>query len=317
MDWADRIGRRIKLRDLHILLAVADHGSMAKASAQLSVSHPVVSKAISDLERTLGVRLFDRSSQGVEPTAYGRALLTCGATVFDEMRQGLKQIEYLADATSGELQIGCAEITMAAGLLPAIVERFSRRYPAIRLQVALANTAMLQFQELRDRKLDLLLGRLPRPFAADDLVAEILFDEPFLVVAGSRSRWARRRHVRLDELIGEPWVLPPYESVPGSLILQIFHDSKLQAPVPRIATLAVQFTVTLIAGGRFVGILPSSVARFNAGRAGLKVMPIELPPTRMSTGIITVKHRTPSPLAEMFVACAREVAGTFGSATPV
>src|SRR5262249_16512912 len=118
MDWADRIGRRIRLRDLHILLAVAEWGSMAKASAHLAISHPVVSKTISDLEHTVGVRLFDRNSQGVELTTYGRALLKCGVTVFDEMRQGLKQIEFLADPESGELAIGCSDITMAS-LLPA------------------------------------------------------------------------------------------------------------------------------------------------------------------------------------------------------
>lgn len=97
MDWTDRIGRRIKLRDLHILLAVAEHGSMAKASSRLSVSHPVVSKAILELERTLGVRLFDRGAQGVELTAHGAALLGCGVAVFDEMRQGLKRLEALSD----------------------------------------------------------------------------------------------------------------------------------------------------------------------------------------------------------------------------
>ena len=93
MDWADRIGRRIKLRDLHILLAVAEYGSMAKASSQLSVSHPVVSKTISELERTLGVGLLDRSSQGVELTTHGAALLNCGVTVFNEMRHGLKLLD--------------------------------------------------------------------------------------------------------------------------------------------------------------------------------------------------------------------------------
>ena len=72
MDWADRIGRRIKLRDLHILLAVAECGSMSKASVRLGISHPVVSKTISDLEHSLGVRLFDRGPQGVELTTYGK-----------------------------------------------------------------------------------------------------------------------------------------------------------------------------------------------------------------------------------------------------
>src|SRR3984893_7246961 len=111
MDWTDRIGRRIRLRYLHIVLAVADHGSMAKASAHLSISHPVISKTISDLERTLGVRLFDRTAQGVALTAYGRALLKCGVTVFDEMRQGLQQLELLADPASRGLRVGCAGVT--------------------------------------------------------------------------------------------------------------------------------------------------------------------------------------------------------------
>src|SRR5262244_3236348 len=106
MDWADRIGRRIRLRDLHILLAVAEWGSMAKAATRLAISHPVVSKTITDLEHTLGVRLFDRNSQGVELTTYGKALLKCGVIVFDEMRQGLKQLEFLTAPDSGELRIG-------------------------------------------------------------------------------------------------------------------------------------------------------------------------------------------------------------------
>jgi len=164
MDWADRIGRRVKLRDFHILLAVAQSGSMARAAGKLAVSHPVVSKAISDLERTLGVRLFDRSAHGVEPTLYGRALLNCGAAVFDEISQGLKQIEFLADPTSGELRVGCSEV-MAAGLLPAIAERFSRDYPQVVLHLLHSNIAALQYSDLRNRDVELLLGRIQTPFA--------------------------------------------------------------------------------------------------------------------------------------------------------
>src|SRR5258705_7292023 len=166
MDWSDRIGRRVRLRDLHIVLAVAESGSMAKASARLAISHPVVSKTISDLEHTVGVRLFDRKPHGVEITAYRRALLKCGTTVFDEMRQGLKQIEFLTDPDSGELRVGCPEIMMA-GFLPAILEKFVRQYPRIRLHVVHANTAVLEFRELRGRNVELLIGRTPTPLLDD------------------------------------------------------------------------------------------------------------------------------------------------------
>jgi DNA-binding transcriptional LysR family regulator len=315
MDWADRIGRRIKLRDLHILLAVAECGSMAKASSQLSVSHPVVSKTISELERTLGVRLLDRGSQGVELTSHGAALLNCGITVFNEMRHGLKLLEALSDPASGELRVGCPEITMA-GLLPAIIERFSRQYPRIRIHVVLAQTAMLQFQELRERNIDLLIGRVPQELSADDLGSEVLFEEPFLAVAGINSKLAHRRHLTLEKLSGEPWVLPPYNSVPGALILQIFRASKMQPPQPSIATLSGQLTVTLIAGGRFVGVLPSSVAHFNR-RAGLKALPLRLPAVHSAASIVTVKNRTLSPAAKLFIQCARQVTKPISDPTSV
>ena len=313
MDWADRIGRRIKLRDLHILLAVAECGSMAKASAQLSVSHPVVSKTVLELERTLGIRLFDRSSQGVELTAHGAALLNCGVTVFNEMRHGLKLLEALSDPTSGELRIGCTEITMA-GLLPAIIERFSKQYPRIRLHVVLAQAAAMgQFQDLRERNIDLVIGRVPREWAADDLSSELLFEEPFLAVAGMNSKLARRRNLTLAELIAEPWVLPPYSSLPGSLILQLFRDNDLPPPQPSLTTLSGQLTVTLIASGRFVGVLPSSVAQFNARRMELKILPLKLPPVHLPASIVTLKNRTLSPPAKLFVGCARQAIKIFDS----
>jgi DNA-binding transcriptional LysR family regulator len=223
------------------------------------------------------------------------------------MRQGLRQIEFLANPSSGEQHIGCPEGIMA-GLLPAIAEPFSRRYPGIGLHVVLANTGMFQFQELRARNVELLVGRMPQPFVENDLTAEILFEEPFVAVAGEGSQRACQRRLRLDELLEDPWVLPPYDSVPGSCILEIFRVSKLEPPRPSIATLSAQLTVSLIASGRFVGLLPSSIARFNARRAGLTSLPMKLPAVRLAVGIITVKDRTLSPLGALFIDCAREIA---------
>src|SRR5215470_1889675 len=106
MRWNDRVGRRIKLSDLHILLAVAQSGSMAKAASDLSISQPVVSRAINELEHILGVRLLERSRRGIELTQYGRTMLNCGHAVFDDLRQGVEHIEFLADPTAGEVRIG-------------------------------------------------------------------------------------------------------------------------------------------------------------------------------------------------------------------
>ena len=314
MDWSDRIGRRVRLRDLHIVLAVAESGSMAKASAKLSISHPVVSKTISELEQTLGVSLFDRSSQGVAPTQYGRALLDAAVNVFDEMRQGFKRIEFLADPTSGELAVGCPEIILA-GVLPAITEHFLGQHPRVQLRVIHADTALMQFDQLRKHNVELLIGRMPRPFVEEDLVSEPLFDEPFSVVAGRDSQWARRRRLELADLAADTWVLPPPDSVPGISIAEIFRKHGLKHPRAGVLTLSVQLTATLIATGEFVGMLPNSVARFSADRVGLKVLPVKVPIVLGSVVVITVKNRTPSPLAQLFISSARADAKSISAPT--
>jgi molybdate transport repressor ModE-like protein len=126
MRWTDRIGRRLKLSDLHILLAVAQSGSMAKAANELAVSHPVVSRSISELEHTLGVRLLERNPHGVELTEYGRALLNRSHAAFDELRQGVKDIELLSDPAAGEVRIG-STAPLGASFVAAIIDRLSRR----------------------------------------------------------------------------------------------------------------------------------------------------------------------------------------------
>jgi DNA-binding transcriptional LysR family regulator len=128
MQVGDRIGRRMKLHDLHVLMAVVEAGSMNKAAALLNTGQSAISRSIADLERAIGVRLLDRHPQGVELTEYGRALLNGGMAMFDELRQAVKNIEYLADPTAGEMRIGCTPI-LAATFVSAVVDRLSRRYP--------------------------------------------------------------------------------------------------------------------------------------------------------------------------------------------
>jgi DNA-binding transcriptional LysR family regulator len=307
MQWAESVLGRIKLRDLKVLMAIAQYGSMSKAARHLAVSHPVISKTVTELERTLGVSLFDRGARGVEPTAYGQALVRCGVAVFDEMRQGLRNVEALTDAQSGELRIGCPEL-ISAGILPAIANTFSRQYPRARLHAVFADTASAQFEALRSRSVDLLLGTITTPFVADDLILETLCDERFLVVAARQSRWSRRPHVTLGQLVEEDWVLPPLDSVPGRHIVRIFSANKLPIPNASIVSLSIHLAITLVASGRYVAMLPSSVPLLGLAQSALKILPLKLPPVNLSVGIVTLKNRTVSPLARPFAQCAHQVA---------
>src|SRR6266540_5432949 len=212
LNWENRIGRRLKLRDLHILFTVVQWGSMAKGAIHLGMSQPAVSEAIASLENALRVRLLDRSPRGIEPTIYARALLKRGDVVFDELKQGIRDIEFLADPTAGEVRIGCPESLMA-GFVPAIIDQLSRRYPKVSVHVAVAQPGEQEFRELRERSVDLLLGRVFKPLSGDDVAMEFLCQDAFFVVTDVRSRWARRRKIVLTELMNEPWIFFPVNSV--------------------------------------------------------------------------------------------------------
>ncbi len=162
IDWESQIGRRLRLRDLHVFSTVVQRGSMAKAAAELGVSQPTVSEVIADLEHALGVRLFDRSRQGVEPTIYGTALLRRVKVAFDELRQGVRDIEFLTDFTAGEVRIGCPE-SLATTLVSPVVQQFARQYPRVAINMILLNTPTLDLPQLHDRTLDLVVARSPIP----------------------------------------------------------------------------------------------------------------------------------------------------------
>jgi DNA-binding transcriptional LysR family regulator len=306
--WESRIGRRLRLRDLHILFAVVQWGSMAKAATHLAMSQPAVSESIANLEDALRVRLLDRSPRGIEPTIYGRALLKRGNAVFDELKQGIRDIEFLADPTAGQVGIACPELLLA-GLLPAAIAALSRRYPLIEVHVVQASAATLEFRELRERKVDLALARMPRSFGEEDLAIEILFDDTHRVVVGARSRWARRRKITLAELVNEPWIFPPNQAV-SAVIAEAFKAHGLDVPHARVSAASILLRNRLLETGRFLTVYPDSVLRDNAKQWSLKALPIDLGVMPRAIAIVTLKNRTLSPVVQLFVEQLRVVAKT-------
>jgi DNA-binding transcriptional LysR family regulator len=307
MEWESRIGRRVRLRDLHILSSVVQAGSMAKAATRLRMSQPSISEAIANLEAALRVRLLDRSPRGVEPTIYAHALLRRGRVVFDELSQGVRDIEFLADPTTGEVRIGCPE-NLAAGFVPAIIDRMSRRYPKIAFHVTPVEPAAMGFRELRERSVDLMVGRILHPPLDDDLDAEILFEDRLLVVAGSRSPWAHRRKIAIQELMDEPWVDTPANTPVHAYIAAGLQARGLALPRPTVRTYSMHVRNHLLSTGRYLGLIWSWTLHFNPSGWSFKALPVELGIPARPVAIVTLKNRTLSPVVEVFIEHARQVA---------
>jgi DNA-binding transcriptional LysR family regulator len=306
MHWDHRIGRRLKLRDLNILLAVADAGSMAKAAARLSISQPAVSRAIADMEHTLGVKLLDRSPQGIEPTQYGRALLKRSVAAFDELKQGVQDIAFLADPGAGELRVG-ASASLSEGIVTLVIDTLSQRHPRAVFRVVVGGTTSLT-EALRARDIELGVVRMSVQKPDPDILQEVLFEEPLAIVAGGDSPWLRRRRVTLADLVNEHWTWPSPGTAFDALVVEAFRANGLEPPTATVYSEAINMRMKLAATGRFLAVVPAGILGFLPTYASIRKLPVELPTTRWPIGLITLKDRTRSPLAQHFIDCACEMA---------
>jgi DNA-binding transcriptional LysR family regulator len=305
MDEIERIERRISLHDVRVLMSVVQAGSMGKAAKRLATSQPAISRSIAELENALGVRLLDRNPKGIEPTPYGRALLKRGTVVFDELQQGVKDIQFLADPTAGELRIG-ASIAIAGGFVASLVNRLSQRHPRLAFQILATDTATA-YRALLDRQVDLAVVHVIEPIAEEYLSAEPLFRDPHLVVAGAQNPWTRRRRLGLSDLLNEPWTLPMPDSPYGGVVFEAFRAQGLGIP-RTVVTSTLPVRSALLATGRFLSMVPRVVMRFPVRNQRLKSLPIDLPTTLRPLALITLKNRTLNPAAQLFTDFAREAA---------
>jgi DNA-binding transcriptional LysR family regulator len=298
--------RRLKFSDLRLLKAVIDSGSMARAARQLNISQPAVSKAIIALERTVGVPLVDRTPRGVAPTNYGEVLLKGAAAVFDDLSQSLNQIQFLSDPTVGDLRFGTIE-HLIAGFVPAVIARLSQSYPRLNYYVEEISLSQVQYRELRERNVEFVVTRLQEDPPDPDINVEVLFDDPIFVAAGRNSPWAKRRRIRLSEIVNEPWSHPPYGgTMIGPVIIEAFRREGLEPP-QSVSCFNMQMHMALMATGRYLAILPSSLLRFGLDHRSIKRLPIVLSRRPAPVGIISLKNRTMNPIAKLFIECSRQI----------
>jgi DNA-binding transcriptional LysR family regulator len=294
-----RVGRRLRFRDLEVFSAVVRCGSMAKAAAQLDVTQPSVSEIVASLESAFQVRLLDRSPQGVAPTLYGQALLKRGLAALDELNQGLRDISFLTDPSGGEVRVGWPE--SFTEVLSGMVRAFCREHPGIALRIDHLPAPTSELPELQARKLDIALARLlPEQFASD-LNVEVLFDDPAVIAAGANSRWARKRRIELADLVDAAWVATPRETLTTRLLEQAFRDRGLPAPKLRVTTFSVQLRARLLVEGEFLACMPRSLLQVKVDGVGLRTLPIKLAAHTFPVAIVTVKNRTLTPVVELFV----------------
>jgi len=303
----DRARRRVRLRDLETLVAVAQEGGMRKAARLLHLSQPAVSKAMRELEDALGLQLLERSARGVVPTNYGQALVRRSKGLIDDLQGALRELAHIADPEAGEVRLGSME-TLQAGLVGATVQAQLSRHPRMRFTVESGQAPELINHFLRQRHVDFVVARpltLPLP---PEVEGEPLFQDRLRVAVGLEHPFARRRRIGLADLVNETWILSRNETMRESPVLQAFGAAGLEPPQRVVKTGSLNMRQNLLASGRFVTCVPHSLLPFANARAHYRILPIELPPWHTPTMILTLKGRTLEPAAAAFLGKLRELA---------
>ena len=226
----------------------------------------------------------------------------------DDLRQSIKEMQFLADPAAGDVRVGCPETV--AVLLPPIIERVSRTHPRVLIHVSDVVAPTLDVPQLRDRSLDLTLVRFggspgQHPFG-DDLNVEVLLNDELVIVVGKKSRWARDRSVDLAKLVDVHWILPPLATSNSRTVFEAFRERGLPLPKVSMTTFSLHLRTSMLGTGAYVTVLPRSVVQLSADRFSLKALPIKLPKHDFPLGVVTLKNRMPNPVVQLFINYVRE-----------
>lgn len=314
MNWEERIGRRLTLRDVRILLTAVELGSVSKAAARLRVSQPAISKTITQMERAVEAPLVRRTTRGVEPTEQGQALVARCRAAMRELRAGVDAMDDLSRPKLGELFIAGNQVSLS-GIIPIVISRLYDRHPGVVFHIVSAPTFADQVHALEDERAELVIGRLSLPRAVDRLNVVELFMDDFQVVAGQNHRLASRADVRLADLMDEPWTFPSPETITGQYMTQLFRANGFDTPRVNVIASSLQLHRRLVLESGFLALFPRSLTR---SVPGMRVLPAPMKQEPRSIGVLTLRYRTLSPLAKLFIdealAVSREISAGFSPA---
>lgn len=309
LDWYLR--GDLKPRQLQLMVALDEVRNISKAAAQANVTQPAISKALGDLERGLGVKLFERSARGLHPTVYGECLIRHARILLDQLASTRDELRGLVTGASGRVAIGALSSTVNT-LLPQSLALLRQQLPGTSVLVR-ENTQEALLPELLSGKLDLLIGRLPGSRLITGLAEKILFKQPVSVVCGRRNRLARKPQLRWEQLRDCPWVLPPEGTVLRKPVEQAFLQHGIPVPGNALETISANVIARYVELTDAVGVMASDVAAYYHDLGVVEILPVQFSAEVSPIGVVWNSARPVSPSATAMMQCLETVAATIAN----
>lgn len=303
-DWYLR--SRLKMRQILLLVALDEHRNMHKAAASVAMTQPAATRLIGDLERLLGVVLFERNARGVQPNAYGESLIRHSRMMLATLDHARDEINEIASGTTGKTSIG-AILVAAPTLVPRGLIRFKQRQPNHTVMVREGNTLSLTSALWRG-EIDLIVGRASKDVLTEGIRFEALYDEPMCVVSRVDHALARRRAIKFEALAEEAWILPPPDAIYRRRIDEVFREAGVQPPRRVVESLSIVTNVLLVRETDMLAIMPGRVAQHYADLGEIRILAVKPPALSGPVGVITLVGRPLTPAAMDLIQAFRETA---------
>ncbi len=289
---------RLRMRQVALILAVGEHGTLRKASAELGMTQPAATKMIHELESALGQRLFERAGRGQKLTAAGSSVLRYFRGMRGSIESMTRELAELQLGSSGRVSVGSIMAPSPTLLTQAIIA-LKKAYPLLSVDVTMDTSDRL-FELLREGVLDVAIGRIREEHWAD-YAFTALENEELAIVVGLHHPLGSRKTVKFASLLDYPWILQPTGSPMREVLEQEFRMLQAATPKGLIETASMLMTTDLIAETDMIGVMPQSIAGSYARHGLLKILPCHIRHKMESFGSITRKDRPLSEAARYFL----------------
>jgi LysR family pca operon transcriptional activator len=295
----------IKFRHLRIFMEVARQRSVVNAAKVIHISQPAVTKTIGELERTLGVKLFEREGRGIKLTAHGEIFMRHAGSTVLSMQRAIDSVTSLGSATSPPVRIGALP-TVSSRVLPKAVELFTAQNTGSRIKIVTGENYFL-LDELRVGHLDFVVGRFPDPERLKGFLFEPLYFEPIAFVVRDGHPLLQADPFDLSRLREFMLLMPPQEAVIRTSVQTFLNDHGIPDLPGNIETISDSFGRACVRSSQAVWIISEGVVGAELASGEFRKLPVDTSDTLGAVGLTMKKDVEPSSAAEIFALMIRQV----------
>jgi len=312
------------LRLIGLAIALSEHGNFRRAADALNLSQPSLSRGIAELERSLGVSLFDRTPKGVVPTAFGRVLLDRGQAVLRDAARLRREIDLLAGLETGALSVAAAPVP-GESTVAVTMGQLALRFPKLRMKLIVADPDKV-IADVLSGEIDIGVASVFGYENDRQLTIEALLPVPVFLACRPGHPLTKQMAPTLKQVLSYPFAGPPLRGVHAETAAAAANSddrarrrisSGLQSPAAsdsRGATFTPQISVSSMEAARLIALnsdavfaAPASFLANDVASARLVRLNVDVPEMKTSHGIIRTADRSLSPAERVFIELLREV----------